>query len=104
MITSFEPFSMEGYRSKVAGHARAFIPNGISTACKPNEWIGTHSLALVAAKEALADSGLQMAREDPRRVGVIVGAGMGGMVMGDRRSPNSTNTSVLTASIPILFR
>ena len=60
--------------------------------------------ALVAAKEALADSGLQMAREDPRRVGVIVGAGMGGMVMGERRSPNSTNTSVLTASIPILFR
>ena len=40
--------------------------------------------ALVATKEALADSGLQMAKENPHRVGVIVGAGMGGMVMGER--------------------
>jgi 3-oxoacyl-[acyl-carrier-protein] synthase II len=40
--------------------------------------------ALVAAKEALADSGLRMDREEPHRVGVIVGAGMGGMVMGER--------------------
>ena len=40
--------------------------------------------ALVAAKEALADSGLQLAKENARRVGVIVGAGMGGMVMGER--------------------
>jgi 3-oxoacyl-[acyl-carrier-protein] synthase II len=39
---------------------------------------------LVAAKEALADSGLQMAKENPHRIGVMVGAGMGGMVMGER--------------------
>jgi 3-oxoacyl-[acyl-carrier-protein] synthase II len=39
---------------------------------------------LVAAKEALADSGLRMAKENPHRIGVIVGAGMGGMVMGER--------------------
>jgi 3-oxoacyl-[acyl-carrier-protein] synthase II len=38
----------------------------------------------VATKEALADSDLQMAKENPHRVGVIVGAGMGGMVMGER--------------------
>jgi 3-oxoacyl-[acyl-carrier-protein] synthase II len=38
----------------------------------------------VAAKEALADARFQMEREEPHRVGVIVGAGMGGMVMGER--------------------
>jgi 3-oxoacyl-[acyl-carrier-protein] synthase II len=40
-------------------------------------------LALLAAAEALADAGLGMEREDPYRVGVIVGAGMGGMVIGE---------------------
>jgi len=35
-------------------------------------------------KEALADSGLRMEEETPHRVGVIVGACMGGMVMGER--------------------
>ena len=40
--------------------------------------------ALVAAKEAVTDAGLRMDQEKPHRVGVIVGAGIGGMVMGER--------------------
>lgn len=38
----------------------------------------TH-FGFVAAKQAYADSGLDMAREDPDRVGVIIGSGIGGM-------------------------
>jgi 3-oxoacyl-[acyl-carrier-protein] synthase II len=38
----------------------------------------TH-FAFVAAKQAVADSGLDMAAEDGDRVGVIIGSGMGGM-------------------------
>jgi 3-oxoacyl-[acyl-carrier-protein] synthase II len=38
----------------------------------------TH-FGFVAAKQAVADSGLDMSREDPDRVGVIVGSGIGGM-------------------------
>lgn len=83
-ISSFDPFPMEGYRSRVAGQVRDF---------SVERWLGSNQgdrvdryaqFGLVAAKEALADSGLQMARERPHRVGVIVGAGMGGMVMGER--------------------
>ncbi len=33
-----------------------------------------------AAKQAFADSGLDMAQEDPDRVGVIIGSGIGGMM------------------------
>lgn len=33
----------------------------------------------VAAKQAVADSGLEMAREDADRVGVLIGSGIGGM-------------------------
>lgn len=38
----------------------------------------TH-FGFVAAKQAVADSGLDMAREDADRVGVIIGSGIGGM-------------------------
>jgi 3-oxoacyl-[acyl-carrier-protein] synthase II len=38
----------------------------------------TH-FGFVAAKQAFADAGIDMAREDPDRVGVIIGSGIGGM-------------------------
>ena len=38
----------------------------------------TH-FGFVAAKQAYADAGIDMAREDPDRVGVIIGSGIGGM-------------------------
>jgi 3-oxoacyl-[acyl-carrier-protein] synthase II len=38
----------------------------------------TH-FGFVAAKQAFADSGLQMSAEDPDRVGVMIGSGIGGM-------------------------
>jgi 3-oxoacyl-[acyl-carrier-protein] synthase II len=38
----------------------------------------TH-FGFVAAKQAYADAGLDMTREDPDRVGVIIGSGIGGM-------------------------
>jgi 3-oxoacyl-[acyl-carrier-protein] synthase II len=40
--------------------------------------------AMVATKEAVADSGLQLDREDPRRIGIMMGAGMGGMVIAEQ--------------------
>src|SRR5436190_3390601 len=38
----------------------------------------TH-FGFVAAKQAVADSGIDMTREDPDRVGVMIGSGIGGM-------------------------
>ncbi|MDR1010301.1 MAG: beta-ketoacyl-ACP synthase II [Opitutaceae bacterium] len=38
----------------------------------------TH-FGMVAAKQAFADAGLDMSREDPDRVGVVIGSGIGGM-------------------------
>ncbi|TMQ28604.1 MAG: beta-ketoacyl-ACP synthase II [Nitrospirae bacterium] len=83
-ITSFDPFPMDGYRSKVAGQVCDFaVERFIDLAI--GERVDRYAqFALVATKEALADSGLQMAKENPHRVGVIVGAGMGGMVMAER--------------------
>jgi 3-oxoacyl-[acyl-carrier-protein] synthase II len=83
-ITSFDPFPMDGYRSKVAGQVHDFAVERFIDSVHGERVDRYAQFALVAAKEALADSGLQMEKENPHRVGVIVGAGMGGMVMGER--------------------
>ncbi len=83
-ITSFEPFSMDGYRSKVAGQVRDFSVARFIDSVHGERVDRYAQFALVATKEAMADAGLQMTKENPHRVGVIVGAGMGGMVMGER--------------------
>jgi 3-oxoacyl-[acyl-carrier-protein] synthase II len=83
-ITGFDPFPMDGYRSKVAGQVQGFSPERYLDRVQAERVDRYAQFALVASKEAMADSGLHMAREDPRRIGVIVGAGMGGMVMGER--------------------
>lgn len=83
-IDSFEPFPMDGYRSKVAGQVRQFSLEQYLPAQQGERVDRYAQFALVAAKEALADADLSMQTERPHRVGVIVGAGMGGMVMGER--------------------
>lgn len=83
-ITSFDPFPMDGYRSKVAGQIRNFSSEqhiGSSLGDRVDRYA---QFALAASREALSDSGMKMEKESPHRVGVIVGAGMGGMVMGER--------------------
>lgn len=83
-ITSFDPFPMDGYRSKVAGQIHHFSPEQYLPPQQADRVDRYAQFALVAAKEALSDAHLVMAKEAPHRVGVIVGAGMGGMVMGER--------------------
>ncbi len=83
-ITSFDPFPLEGYRSRVAGRILGFSPEQYLPAGQGDRVDRYAQFALVAAKEALADADFRMEREEPHRVGVIVGAGMGGMVMGER--------------------
>lgn len=83
-IKSFEPFFMADYRSKIAGQVHNFSPEQYLPTSQSNRVDRYAQFALVAAKEALADSGMVMSKESPHRVGVMVGAGMGGMVMGER--------------------
>ena len=83
-ITSFGDFPMETYRSRVAGQIHHFNPTQFLDATRAERVDRYAQFALVAAKEAVTDAGLRMDQEKPHRVGVIVGAGMGGMVMGER--------------------
>lgn len=83
-LRAFEGLPLESYRSRVAGQILDFTPARFLDTPHAERVDRYAQFGLVAAKEALADSGLRMDRENPHRVGVIVGAGMGGMVMGER--------------------
>lgn len=83
-LQAFDPFPLESYRCRVAGQIQNFNP---AEFLEGGQWERVDryaQFALVAAKEAIADARLQLERESPERLGVIVGAGMGGMVMGER--------------------
>jgi 3-oxoacyl-[acyl-carrier-protein] synthase II len=83
-IPSLGWFPMSGYRSRVAGQIHNFSPEQYLSTLQASRVDRYAQFALVSTKEALADADLSMAKEAPHRVGVIVGAGMGGMVMGER--------------------
>lgn len=74
----------ETYRSRVAGQILNFNPQEYVDVPLTDRVDRYAQLGLVAAKEALTDAGIRMKKEAPHRVGVIVGAGMGGMMMGER--------------------
>jgi 3-oxoacyl-[acyl-carrier-protein] synthase II len=82
-LAGFDTFPIEGYRSQVAGQVLDFDPGQLPAGVQADRYDRYAQLALVAAMEALGDAGLSLPREDPYRVGVIMGAGMGGMVIGE---------------------
>src|SRR5262245_32047253 len=82
-ISAFGDLPLEGYRSQVAGQVLDFDIDRLPKTVQPERLDRYAQLALLAASEALEDAGLKMDRENPYRVGVIMGAGMGGMVIGE---------------------
>ena len=85
-ITAMQPFEdlgLEGYRSQVAGQVTDFDPSQIPAEVHAERFDRYAQFSLVATREAVDDAGLRMDREDPRRIGVILGAGMGGMLIGE---------------------
>jgi 3-oxoacyl-[acyl-carrier-protein] synthase II len=82
-IPPFEGLPLDGYRSQVAGQVLDFDPARLPDGIHPERLDRYAQLALAATEEALEDAGLTMERENAHRVGVIMGAGMGGMLIGE---------------------
>lgn len=91
-LQSFADLPAETYRSRIAGQILNFNPQEYIDGTLANRVDRYAQLGLVAAKEALTDAGVRMEKEIPERVGVIVGAGMGGMMMGEREIAQLYNT------------
>jgi 3-oxoacyl-[acyl-carrier-protein] synthase II len=83
-VTGFGDLPIELYRSRVAGQIHDFDPGQYIEGPYVERVDRYAQFAMVATKEAIADSGLRMDRENPHRVGTMVGAGMGGMLVGEQ--------------------
>ncbi len=78
-IQNITRFDTTDYKVKVAAEVKGFEPEKYMDfkAAKRMELFSKYGVA--AAKEALADSGICMEQEDPYRIGVIVGSGVGSL-------------------------
>ncbi len=104
-VSGFGDLPLELYRSRVAGQIHDFDPGQHIEGPYVERVDRYAQFAMVATKEAIADSGLRMDRENPHRVGTIVGAGMGGMLVGEQeyhrlyqgRRPNRVHPNFIPA-------
>jgi 3-oxoacyl-[acyl-carrier-protein] synthase II len=73
-----------GYDIHIAGEVKGFVPEEYIDRKEARRMARFSQLALGAAREAFSSSRLDMTREDPYRVGVLFGNGMGGYPDTDR--------------------
>ncbi|MGL6096748.1 MAG: beta-ketoacyl synthase N-terminal-like domain-containing protein, partial [Fimbriiglobus sp.] len=78
-ITPISHFDTTQYKVKFAGEVKYFAPAPVIDAKSARRMDRFTQFAIVAADQAIRDSGLQIDREDPFRCGVILGSGIGGL-------------------------
>ncbi len=72
-------FDQTNFKTHIACEVKDFDPTRYVDKQEARRFDRNLHLAVAAAKEALADAGFDMARHDPRRVGVVIGSGIGGV-------------------------
>ncbi|HFB67512.1 MAG TPA: beta-ketoacyl-[acyl-carrier-protein] synthase II [Calditrichae bacterium] len=75
-ITHFDP---KEHDTKFAAEVKNFDPSPVLDSREVRRMDLFSQYAMVAAAEAVQDAGLNMEQEDPNRVGVIFGSGIGGL-------------------------
>ncbi len=75
-VSKFDP---EGYACQIAGELKGFDPEKYMSKKLIKRLDPFVQYAIAAAKEAWEDSGLDIEKEDPMRIGVITGCGLGGL-------------------------
>ncbi len=74
-VTSFD---VSQYPARIAAEVKGFDPTAYIPAKEARRMARCSQLAVVAAREAVADAGIDWAQEDRERAGVVLGTGMGG--------------------------
>ncbi|MDD5355324.1 MAG: beta-ketoacyl synthase N-terminal-like domain-containing protein, partial [Candidatus Omnitrophica bacterium] len=75
-ITTFDPTQFD---SKIAGEVKGFDPLKYISLKDSRRMEMFIQFAVAAAKQALQDSGIDMSKEDPYNIGVLVGSGVGSL-------------------------
>ena len=72
-------FDTTAYDCKIGGEVRDFKPEEFMPIKETRRTDRFTQYAIGAAKKAIADAGVDVAKGDPNRVGVLIGSGIGGM-------------------------
>ena len=72
-------FDASTFPTRIAGEVKGFDPTKFMDRKEARRNDRFIQFALAAAEMAMKDSGLDMAKENPERIGAIVGAGIGGL-------------------------
>jgi len=75
-VTHFDP---KDFPCQIAGEIKNFNPANYLDSKKIRRQDRFVQFAVIASKDAMEDSGLDLVKEDPRRIGVIFGSGIGGL-------------------------
>ena len=78
-IREFTLFDAATYRTQTAAQIRE-IPDAFLTPSQKRRMSRADRMGLAAAREAVSAAGLDFSREDPTRVGVILGGGTSGLI------------------------
>jgi 3-oxoacyl-[acyl-carrier-protein] synthase II len=74
-------FDAADFPTRIAGEAADYNPDTYFDAKEQRHLTRFQQFAIVAAREAVHESGLNIKAEDPYRVGVMIGSGVGSMQM-----------------------
>ncbi|PIP68242.1 MAG: beta-ketoacyl-[acyl-carrier-protein] synthase II [Candidatus Omnitrophica bacterium CG_4_9_14_0_2_um_filter_42_8] len=72
-------FDATQYDSRIAGEVKEFAPHPSISTKELRRMERFVQFGVTAAKNAMEDSGIDMSREDPYRIGVLVGSGIGSL-------------------------
>jgi len=78
-IAPITHYDASTYPTRIAGEVKGFEPEAFMERKEARRNDRFIQFALAAADMAVKDSGLDFEKEDPERIGVIVGSGMGGL-------------------------
>jgi 3-oxoacyl-[acyl-carrier-protein] synthase II len=80
-ITRFDPTA---FKSRIAGEVLDFVPSDHIEERRARRLDRYSQFTIAATRMALADAELDLAREDPDRVGAMMGTALGGVAHGER--------------------
>ncbi|WP_413854490.1 beta-ketoacyl-ACP synthase II [Candidatus Ruminimicrobium bovinum] len=79
-----DAFDTTDFSAKFAGNIKNFNPENYIDKKKARRMARFNQFGIAAAREAIADSGLDLTKEDLSRIGVVTGTGIGGMEILER--------------------
>lgn len=80
-IRKIQKFDVSAYASQIAGEVVEFNPDPYIPKKEQRRMDPFCLYGMVAAKMAVADSGIDFSKEDPTRCGALVGSGIGGLLI-----------------------